>query len=323
MINDNVTPMDWAPFQAEFLLLYSPTIRAASTREAMERALRALTKLGVASTTDLTMPLIARLIKAQPPKHSATTVRTLITRVSAVCRYAADAGYLRVSPFDLRKIGRWIRPSKRLPRNERYLTREEVRRLMAALERDVAERQGVALYRARRLLALVATFLYTGMRRDEVLWLQVQDVDLADRVILIVDRAENRLKTEDSAQPVPIVDRLLPYLVEWLAHKDDAPRGMTRTSIYLWPNWENDQPWVNGLTNRRPLGRLQAVARRAGIEGVTFQALRRTVATHMEESCSDAMITRILRHTSPETSRRSYRKRDLDNMHSAMDAFDY
>ena len=91
----------------------------------------------------------------------------------------------------------------------------------------------------------------------------------------------------------------------------------------MFRNWTPSTPWTGGYTHLRPTARLQAVAERVGVQGATFQALRRTVATIMEASCSDAMITRQMRHTSLETAKRFYRKADISSMKASMDGFAY
>jgi integrase len=319
--------MRWPDFCTEFLGYYGPTMRARATREGMERTLKVLTELGIQSTADLTCPLIVRLIESQPAEHAGITVRSLLTRVSAICAYAKDTGRIPVSPFAIRRIGRWVRGSKRLPKNETYLTRDEMRRLFEVLALDVAERRGLAAWKARRLQALVATVAYVGLRRDEALYLKMQSIALVGRTLDVVDRAsDHRLKTDGSNQVLVLPIALVPILEAWFSHRMSAPPGVTRPpSEYVFCQWSVATPWTGGKRGHKPLDRFQAIAERAGIDRskATWQALRRTLATHMEEHCSDAMIARQLRHTSPETAKRHYRQRDIDNLHSAMDDFAY
>ena len=53
--------------------------------------------------------------------------------------------------------------------------------------------------------ALACTVAYTGLRRDEALWMRVEDVDLAAGILAIVDY--DPLKTAKSAQPLPMPSR--------------------------------------------------------------------------------------------------------------------
>jgi len=317
-------PIPFETFVAELLELYGPSIRSKSTRRGMVHAIGMLRSLGVRSTRDLTVSLIARLVSTRDPKLSRNTVRGLLRYVQAACNYAEKSGYLKTSPFHIRGLRTWVRPSP--PAGKKHQTREEIGRLLAVLQSDVDTRKGWALWRARRLQAMVATAAWTGLRRGELLWLAVADVDLFDRRIQVVDRATHRLKTENAGQPVPIPTGLVPILQSWLEHREDCPPGFERSpSPYVFRNLKNAQPWTGGSIGSKPLDRLKAAGVRAGIsDGLTWHSLRRSVATNMEAiGCGQAMITRILRHTSSAVTTAHYQQADLRNMLEAMDVLRY
>jgi len=314
----------WDRLEAEILELYGPTMRSPATRRGMVHALGEVRKMGVKTTADLTVSLIGRLVSSRDPALSPNTVRGLLRYVQCVANFAFKSGYLKTSPFHIRGLRSWVKPSK--PVNKKHQTREQIGRILAVLQSDVDTRNGWSLWRARRLQSLVATAAYTGLRRGEMLWMQVEDIDLEARCIQVVSRASHHLKTDKAAQPVPIPAGLVPILRSWLEHRMDSPPEYDRpASPYVWPNSMRASCWTGGPTGYKPLDRLKAIGVRAGItEGLTFHSLRRSVSTHLEAAgCGQAMITRILRHTTSATTTAHYQKADLRNMLEAVEGLTY
>lgn len=313
-------PIPWDRFKREVLALYAPPMRSPATLSGMRQILDLVAGLGVSSTAGLTPELVARFIAARPVGESPNTTYALVARLRVLCNYAAGRGYLYVSPFALRK--RWVRKVRRGAR--RHHSREEIARVLNLMRGEIERKRGWAQWRARRLHALAATVAYTGLRRTEALYLRVEDIDLEARMLLI-HPGRHRLKTEDSAQPVPIPDALLPILSEWLPHLalPDPPPASTCDPGWVFPNTLRTGPWTGGSPAHQPLSRLKAAGKRAGVEGFTFQSLRHSFATHAEFwGLSDAMIQRILRHTTTRTQW-YYRHPDLDNMRAQVNGIGF
>jgi integrase len=316
-------PIPWPEFRKEFEGLYSPALAACATRAKMRQVLNELEALGIASTADLAVPLVTRYIESRPPGQSPWTLHGMLASLRAICSYAERAGYLRISPFRLRKLSRWVRLTPLEGR--RHCSRDDIRRLLELLARDVETLEGWAQWRARRLQTVVAIIAYCGLRKMEALRLRVADVDLVNRIIHVRPAPGARLKTATSQAPVPIPAALVPILTNWAAHRMDAPYGYPLPDDCPWliPTNNRKSPWISGQKGGKALDRLQAVAGRADIEGVTFQALRRSTATHLEShGCPPALIARVLRH-SVRVDERFYRQADLSNMAKAVDGFDF
>src|SRR5207245_10776859 len=94
------------------------------------------------------------------------TVRGIIVPLGCVFGFAVRRGHLVQNP--LRRLEHDERPHPG-PREQRVLTRDELRRLLVACP--------------IRHRALLATAIYTGMRFSEVLALSWADVDFAAAVI--------------------------------------------------------------------------------------------------------------------------------------------
>lgn len=283
----------WAAFRGEILDLYQPPSRARNTWLKVRQVLDLLEEIGARRPADLTPQLIARFV--QMPGRSPNTIRGLLGYIRAICNYAVFRGVLDRSPFEFRR--QWIRAAE--PRPPRHLTADEVGRLLAHLEADRASWTG------GRIHALIATLAYTGLRRNEALYLQTEDVEGG----CIWIRARRRLKTAAAAAPVPMPGVLAEILADW------TPRSGCQ---WLFPNVTRSNAWTGGNPQDRPLGRIAAAGLAVGIKGLTFQTFRHTWATQAEAwGLSELMVQRVLRHSRP-TTQRHYRHADLDNLRSAV-----
>jgi integrase len=318
-------PISFEAFEKDLLELYHPKLKAKATRRGMLHALNVLRELGVKSTAEFNTSLIARIITTRDPNLSPNTVRGLLRYIQTICSHAVKCGYCRSSPFHGRPLRSWVRPSK--PKGIKYMTKKQVRAILDLLEHDVATTQGFWQWKARRDEALINLISYTGLRKMEALYLKCEDLDFERDIILIVDRAEHRCKTEGSAQPVPIVKPLRVKLLDWLDHRTDAPPTLLRPMIpWVFPNiLAATRPWTGGVRGSRPLCRFKDLAERAGIprEVATLHALRRSLATMLESHAAPSMIQRILRHSSSSVTEQYYRKADIDSMHACMKDFSY
>lgn len=195
-------------------------------------------------------------------------------------------------------------PRRARARKIRHHPARQIAELLAHLQ--ACARSG---WKEHRLHALVSLVAYTGLRRDEALWLRLRDLHLAEGYIEVEPHHRRQLKTLESGQPVPVPPELRPILEAWLpeipAHRP-----------WVVPGVRGDAPWHGGGPGRRPIDALKAAGRIVGIAEITWQSLRASWATHAESlwGCTEEQIMRVLRHTTPDTSRRHYRQADLDNL---------
>jgi integrase len=324
-----VGPIPFDRFRRELLSLYEPPLRALATKRMMVQTLDMIGGMGVESTDQLTLQLVAKFVTTRPDGRGANTTLKLLRCIRSLCNYAVATGSLRVSPFAIRPLKSWLRAEP--PIGKRHCSREEIRRLLDLLKADVAThaaaREHWRAYKARRLLALVATVAYAGLRRDEALYLHAEDVDLQARSITIRSR-ERKAKTTGSEALLPVPAALAEILAEWAVHRLDPPTfPAPAAELVPWqfPQVRGRGPWRDGAAGAKPLDVLQDVARRAGLSGVSFHALRRSWATHAESSwgLSGPLIQRVLRHTTEKTSELWYRSADLPNLRQACDAIDF
>jgi integrase len=320
----------FAQFRDEVLALYEPPLRAASTYATMRLVMKILSDMiGPEGTTHAISPaLIAKFLASRPAGEGAFTTHTKLSYIRAACGYAESQRYLFSNPFSFRK--KWLRIPRTMEK-KRHHSLEDISRVLDLAKKDIALKVpgSWSQWRARRLHALVAITAYCGLRRNEVLHLRTEDIDLQGRMLLVRPRSGNRLKTEASAQPVPMPDALASILSEWLPYLQ-LPEGTTALPDavqprnnpdgipdpgWVIPNSYRSGPWIGGSNGQKPLDRLKRLGKRAGVEGLTFLSLRHSWATHAESKWgfSEAFIMRVLRHTNPKTQG-FYRHADPANL---------
>jgi integrase len=290
-------------FQRRLLKLYEPPQRAPKTFGRMAHVLTLVGALDdplVRTTEDLTQDLVSSYVCSRTVR--ANTVLGELGYLKAACCWAEDEGYLRQNPFRGKRKSptAWIRPEP--PRQKPWHPHADLVRLLAYLETQAGDWQGHRLYALTCLVAL------TGLRREEALHVQLEDIDWSYPVLRVMGR--RRLKTYDSAAPVPIAGQLDEVLRSWLPHAGP---------LWLFPGVRRTSPWVYAANGYRPLDRLARAGEAVGIQGLTFQSLRHSWATHAESNWQlrDALIQRCLRHTTPMTSKH-YKHADLVNLVAAV-----
>ncbi len=281
-----MAPIPFDQFRAEYLHVLSGPRYSRATMKKMVQVLRQVAELGVESTAQLTTQLATDYVIRRAARVCANTVRGELTYFRAACNYAIEEDYLARGP-------RWRRVWPRAsPRQRKTLHAiSDIGRLLDYLQ------TGSDTWQGHRLYALTALVAYTGVRRGEAQWAQWNDFDLADRIFYVVER--QRLKTEQSANPVPIAEELVPIIRAW--------RWRARSDWFA-PHSARNGPWTSGGPGRKPTEQLAAAGAAIGLIGMTFQSLRHTFATWGRRKWGiDALHMRdILRHTSIGTHERHY-----------------
>ena len=159
-------------------------------------------------------------------------------------------GYLARSPFAVRL--RSSPGSSRPPQGKRHLTRLELRALLDLLRSETEDgRSGWRLWKARRLNAMVATAIFTGLPQGELLHLRMEDV---------ASRTESsawfrgRQRPQDGAIRTARADRRGPGpLPRNVACPSVRPHGFPTEPVpWLWPACRGLSPWVEGPPGHKP-----------------------------------------------------------------------
>lgn len=290
---------------SEFVLAqYRPPLRRKGTFRKIEQAVK---EFGAVCPTVAAIDptAVARWITAHQDRSMVTNF-SVLRSFAAACKLAAHM--IAVSPFYARTPKKWF-PEADYPDEpaaKKFHSEADVAKALALADSESL----MGTWHARRLRAVVYTLVFLGARRNEVLGMRVEDVDLVDRLVHIRPNARRKLKTRSSRAVLPIPPRLLGVLAWWLPQTD---------SEWLFPGAWRMGPWLGGSPKLRPSEQVKALGKRAGVEGFTPLSIRHTFATLAEGwGWGDAMIQRFLRHTTPMTQK-SYRHAHLAQMADAAD----
>lgn len=177
----------------------------------------------------------------------------------AMLNKAVQWGYLTDSPM------KGIRLLKEPPERVRYLTTEEIARLLARC--------------SEHLRPIVICALHTGMRKGEILNLKWSDVDLHNRMILLERTKNNRRRM------IPLSGVLCSVL-----------KALSRRSEYVFCS-EKGERFGNVRKG------FKAALKRASIEDFRFHDLRHTFASHLTMSnCNIRTVQQLLGHTTIRTT---------------------
>ena len=217
-----------------------------------------------------------------------TTINRRLTALRAFFAYLVEKGEIAANPAARVKA---VRQDRQVPR---ALSAQEIYRLRreAAARRQRAEAKAggqvtPAVVAARRDEALLALFLYTGLRVSEAAALRVEDLVLGDRS----GRVRVRSGKGRKAREVPL-------------HRE--AREAMRAYLEVRPSEKGD---ILFLGQKGPLGvrgiqaRLRALGKAAGVE-VTPHTLRHTFATRLLREAKADLVTvaALLGHSSIATT---------------------
>jgi integrase len=191
----------------------------------------------------LTGPMIAQWERRRAAQVSPYTINNELAVLKHMLRLAKKWGYLDTVPD--------IEMPKEPKGRDRYLSEDEIVRLLTACDRSGSPRLG----------ALVRVAINTGMRRGELVGLEWERVNLSTSTITLYDT-----KSGDP-RSVPI------------------NRAVYDALVALEPDAGHRSGWVfrtrRGVQWRHVKTSFVTALRRAGIVGVRFHDLRHTAASHM------------------------------------------
>jgi integrase/recombinase XerC len=172
----------------------------------------------------------------------------------------------------------------------RWLDRREQSALLREAERALsAARSEAARLLARRDHVILLTLLNTGLRISELCALNVEDLELSERKGWFVVR----MGKGSRQRQVPLNNPTRKALHAWL----EARPGKGSNALFTGRRGERLTP--SGVGRR-----LTAMARRAGVEGVTLHTLRHTFAKNLVDAgVGLERVAALLGHNNLNTTR--------------------
>ena len=205
---------------------------------------------------------VAAYLAFRKSSASAELARVGWVALRSLAKYLAEA---RINADEGESVLRHVRQPKVKEERRRNLTDSELWR--------VIERAGEGEQRQRDY-AIVVTLLGTGLRRAELIGLQLADLDLSERLLRVRASTSKSVHPRDLALPIEVVKVLDRYVNDHRKgdNSDDAPLFTDRRGEVL-----------SGQAIRRLFDRLKA---RTGIRDLCAHMLRHTWATNYNRSKS-------------------------------------
>ena len=232
-------------------------------------------------------------------KLGARTVNLHLSVLSGYCRFLVKEGVLRSNPVRLTprpKMDRRLPGVFREEAMEDYFERtqtwagpDSLELLQSLSDGPAARKTANALY-TRRLYRLIVLLLYsTGMRRSELIGLNVSSVDFGRKVIKVRGKG-------DKMREIPMIDGLSKEISLYL-HAVDTMAGSARTG---------ESPLLQTLKGERlyPVFVDRVIKEELGqVEGISGKksphVLRHTLATELLDNGTDLnSIKELLGHSS-------------------------
>jgi len=232
-------------------------------------------------------------------KRSASTVKMTRAYLKSIFAEAVEQDYLRKNPARLLRVPKQLKPTP-----HPYLSMEEIAELLKAASPFGAQ---------TREYVLLRLILVTGMRPSEVLALRWRNIDLTpgnstvtidSTVYRGVLRPYTKTTKEGEVQRLVLEELAAQVLTEWSAvclEKSGADK--LNPDAFVFPDSEGGFLHVGNYLHRT----LQPLARQAKIKTpLTFQVLRRTVATWAASLGSMKDTQAILRHKTMQMTTNVY-----------------
>lgn len=192
----------------------------------------------------------------------------------------------------------------KLPKKQpKVISMEDAKDLLSGVDYYSDEPKHMTCFRD---YAIIATFLMTGVRREELVNIKLSDVNMNDGTILIHGKGNKE-------RMVYINDTLHAILSEYIGYHRDVFKT-AQESVYLFPSIKADK--MNVCSVNRVVNKAFEAA---GIkeQGVSAHILRKRFATTVFSNTGDiATVSKMLGHSSPTVTMR-YVRIDEDTMRNA------
>lgn len=229
----------------------------------------------------------------------ASTIQTYGRRLKCFFDWLVIRGVLETNPINLKDLPK---PSYD---DKRALTQGDIERIMVAVMQNSKN-----TFLKLRNLAIINVFLFTGIRRGELLGIKVTDVDF-EKGVLRVAGVTSKSKRD---RLVPLNRVVLQCLDEYMATRKQ--RGVQ--CEYLWVSDTKDTRFTEH-------GMKHLVKRIVQLSGVRFHVhrFRHSFATALAKDRTNVvMIQRLLGHTDLRMTQTYLRSMGVDDMRDSINSLE-
>lgn len=205
-----------------------------------------------------------------------SSIARRICSLRSFWKYLRDTGYVTHDPFFR------VATPKKEPRPPVYLSADELARLLEAAERQSS------IFLSFRDKAVLATLVFTGMRRGELLNLRVTSVDFEGQKLVVEKGKGNKTRV------LPLALPLQEALRDWLDLRPQCDHAFLFTT-----------QWGARMSKYGLTSALRRALKRAGITkpGITLHKLRHSFACLvLQNGCDLYSLSEMLGHTRLDTT---------------------
>ena len=227
------------------------------------------------------------------PSAAAKTKNIYLSTIKSMFNDFVNRDLIVKNPFSHIKMER-KRNKTMLERDEDYYNEGEIKAFFSVPMNEVYKR------------AFVGLFL-TGMRREELISLPWNRINMEKRIIEVRTGGSFRTKTESSERDIPMSD----YLFSMLSKFD-------KTIEYVFPSEKNTK-----MDEDKLLKVCKEVAKKAGItKNATLHKWRHSFTSHLEQFGVSVSVREYLMGHKPKTMTGHYTKIDPTKLHEQISKLD-
>lgn len=242
-------------------------------------------------------------MREQKKEVKTSTIYTYYQKIKAFVRWLEHKNYLQDDSF----VQRMTKPHSPRYEDDKALSDEQVSKLLSAITLENIHDS----FRYKRDILIISIFLYTGIRKGELLGLRIGDVNLSDKT-LYINQATSKSK---KGRTIPLNYSLVLLLKSYLKAVD--LNGYK--TPYLITSTHSDRK----LTEH---GLKHWVEKYKRLSGVKFHLhqFRHTFACNLAKLNTDIVgIMNILGHSSTRMTERYLRSLKSEDARSQLDKLQY
>ncbi len=249
----------WDELKKAFLARSAENVRDYMHYFNTRRAENLTNYFGTKPVNEITEATVQKYMRERLKTVKGKTVRADLLTLSQILDIAVEQNALPSNPartVDSRMLRRDTRERK-----PRSLTKEEISVLVKTAREDTAHFGGEAY-------PIIMTYLYTGMRRGELVYLKTGDVDLGKRAITVQPSAADKFSTKSGKFRIIGINRNLTDILRLFVERKTKYLFGTKNEPLLLPNGHS----VAFL----------ALRKKAKLPNdITLHSLRHTYITHL------------------------------------------